>query len=130
MPTPHSMATLARNKSSPSNLSLNPPKFNSHRNTADFSSSKNLFKIDPGTRPASTAAAKSAGNFSSGRPASARTRSASSLLRSLSSDSPSPPLPPPPPPPPPPPCPPPVPPPCADAIMESAGERSDVNSGA
>lgn len=120
MPTPHSMATLARNKSSASNLSLNPPKFSSHRNTADFSSSNNLFTIEPGTRPASTAAAKSAGNFSSGLPASARTSSASSRFRSLSSDSPSPP------PPPPPACPPPVPPPGADAKMGVVGERRGV----
>lgn len=120
MPTPHSMATLARNKSSASNLSLNPPKFSSHRNTADFSSSNNLFTIEPGTRPAPIAAAKSAGNFSSGLPASARTSSASSRFRSLSSDSPSPP------PPPPPACPPPVPPPGADAKMGVVGERRGV----
>lgn len=110
MPTPHSIATLARNKSSASNLSLNPPKLSNHRNTLDFSSSKNLFTIEPGTRPALTASAKSAGKYSNGLPTSARASSASSLFRSLSSDSPSPPPSPPPPlPPPPVPIPPPFP---------------------
>lgn len=94
--TTHSMTSLVKNKSSASSLSLNPPNFSNHPNTIDFSNSKNLRTIDPGTRPAITAAAKSAGKLSSDLPASASTSNASSLLRSLSSSSPPPPpLPPP-----------------------------------
>lgn len=117
MTTTHSMTSLDKNKSSASNLSLNPPKLSNHRNTVDPSNSKNLRTIEPGTLPALMAAAKSAGKLSSDLPASASTSMASSLFRSLSSSSP-PPSPPPPPPPPLPGNPPPFP------AEEAAGEWS------
>jgi len=93
MITPLSMRSLAKNKSSASNLSLNPRNLSNHRITADCSNWKNLRIIEPGTLPAATAAAKSSGKLSSRRPSSANATIASSLLRPLSSSS-SPPPPP------------------------------------
>lgn len=102
IPTPHSIPTLVKKRSSASNLSLNPPKLSSHRNTADFSSSKYRWTIVPGIFPASIAAAKSFGKLSSDLPESARAMIASALFLSPASPSPPPPLPPPLPPPSPP----------------------------
>lgn len=94
IPTPHSIPTLVKKRSSASNLSLNPPKLSSHRKTADFSSSKYRWTIVPGIFPASIAAAKSFGKLSSDLPESARAMIASPLF--LSPASPSSPPPPPP----------------------------------
>ena len=116
MPTPHSMATFVKKRSSASKRSLNPPNWSNHRNSTDFSSSKYLLTIDPGTLPASIAAAKSFGRVSTDLPASNNAITASSLFLSLSPSSLLPlplsslPLSPPPPPLPPP-SPPPLPPP-------------------
>lgn len=93
MITPLSMRSLAKNKSSASNLSLNPRNLSNHRSTTDCSIWKNLRIIEPGTLPAETAAAKSSGKLSNHRPSSASATIASSLLRSLSSSSSPPPLP-------------------------------------
>lgn len=106
IPTPHSMAILAKNKSSARSRSLNPPNCINHRNTADFSISKNLSTITAGTLPAAIAAARSFGKLSVDLPASASTAIASALFFSRSSSSPPSCPSPPPPPPPPPSCPP------------------------
>lgn len=103
IPTPHSMPTLVKKRSSASNLSLNPPKLSSHRRAGDFSSSKYLKIIEPGIRPASIAAAKSLGMLSNDLPVSAKAIIASDLFLSPASPLPSPPPPPLPPPLPPPP---------------------------
>lgn len=66
MPTPHSMETLAKNRSSARSRSLNPPNWSSHRKIADFSSSRNLSTTDPGTFPACIAASRSLGRVSTG----------------------------------------------------------------
>ena len=89
------MKTLARKRSSANSLSLNPSNCINHRNTGDFSSSKNLDTIVPGTLPASIAA-KSLGKFFNNLLAFASTIRASSMFLSSTNDPSSPPLPPPP----------------------------------
>ena len=99
-PTPHSIATFARKRSSARRRSLNPANWSSHRKNGDFSSSRKRVTTDAGIFPAFIAAARSAGTLSNDLPASATTNKASFFLP-LSSLS----WPPPPPWPPCPPCP-------------------------
>jgi len=82
IPTPHSIPTLAKKRSSANNLSLNPSNCINHRKNREFSSSKNLETTAPGILPARIAAAKSCGKLSTDRFASAKTIIASSLFLS------------------------------------------------
>ena len=118
-PTPHSIATFARKRSSARRRSLKPGNWSSHRKNADFSSSKNRVTTAAGIFPSLIAAAKSAGTLSNALPASAITITASFLPSFPCSSSP--------PPPPWPPCPwpPPKDPPSEPpAIARRAKERS------
>ncbi|KAL0926216.1 hypothetical protein M5K25_002428 [Dendrobium thyrsiflorum] len=99
IPTPHSIATLAKNKSSANSRSLKPPNCSSQRKIEDFSKSAKRYTISPGILPASIAAARSEGMLSIERPISASARIAS--VRFFPLDPSSSPLSPPPPPPPP-----------------------------
>lgn len=91
-PTPHSMASLARKRSSARRRSLNPWNWSSHRSSAEPSISAKRRTISPVTRPPSTAAARSDGRLSSFLPSCASTNSASLRLSGAPpSPSPSPP---------------------------------------
>ena len=80
------MKNLVRKRSSANSLSLNAPNCINHRNTGDFSSSKNLDTTAPGILPASIAAAKSFGKFFNDLPASTNTIKASFLFLSSAND--------------------------------------------
>ncbi len=126
MPTPHSIPTLVRNRSSASKRSLKPPKLSNQRKTGDFSSSANLRMISGVIRPSLIALARSAGKLSSERPRVDNTNKDSVLFPSCSS--PPPPSAPPPPPPPSPPQLPPFPSPPPTPVLPPSPPPSPTSS--
>jgi hypothetical protein len=76
-PTPHSIPSLAKKRSSARRRSLKPRNWSSQRKSAEPSSSLKWRTISPVTQPPSTAAARSDGRLSSFLPSCASTNSAS-----------------------------------------------------
>ena len=125
IPTPHSIATFVRKRSSAKSRSLKPPNFMSQPMIGAFSSFANRSTMRAGILPAEMDPAKSLGRLSKERPRPARAARASLrffFASSSPSPSPSPPSPPPPPPPPHPFPPPPLPPPVANCSVDAMSD--------